>query len=193
MEELIISGASPVLVPREDPAGKIIFAVVVLLFGLACFVALMVFIAAVLRGPTARTKLAIRDMPLYAFVAGVVGYGLFGAASAWLYSRAYIERLLETEFIPGMVAAASCVAVVPLLASLIGAAGLFGCVGDRLALMRGREMTGLQRSAMGTLVSVLAAWFPIVGWFVITPAMLALSAGAFLLGQLRPAIPGEGG
>ena len=46
MKDIVISGASPVLMPREDPAGKIVFVIVLLIFCMACFVALMSFMAA---------------------------------------------------------------------------------------------------------------------------------------------------
>jgi len=44
MNEINMSGASPVLMPRDDPAGKIVFAIVLLVFLLVCLVALRTFL-----------------------------------------------------------------------------------------------------------------------------------------------------
>ena len=54
----MMTGASPVLVPREDPVGKILFAVAALTFGLAFFTALMMLIAAVFKGQTGRCRVS---------------------------------------------------------------------------------------------------------------------------------------
>lgn len=178
MKELIISGASPVLMPREDPAGKIVFALVMMAILLICFVALMTFLAAVLRGTHERSKAAVRETPLRTMLTGLIGYAVLGGLAAWLYSLALIERLLETEVVPGFLAAAVLVTVLPLLLSLHGAPGTFGHIGDRMAELGGHEMNGLRRTATGTLISVLAALFPIIGWFVVTPLLLTTSFGA---------------
>ena len=173
------------LMPREDPVGKTVFAVTVLFIGLVCFIALMTFLAAVLRRSTERCSEIVRTMPLRAIIAGLVGYAALGGLSAWLYSRAFIERLLETEVVPGMLAATVVVALLGGLATLLGGAGTFSYIGDRLAAVHGGEMSGLKRTALGTLVSVLASWFPLVGWFIVAPALILLSFGAWLLGQLQ--------
>ena len=74
----MMTGASPVLVPREDPVGKIVFAVVVLVFGLTFFVALMTFLAAIFRGQTDRCRDILRDTPYRALAVGVAGYAVLG-------------------------------------------------------------------------------------------------------------------
>lgn len=178
MKDIIISGASPVLMPREDPAGKIVFAILVGAFLLVCFVALMTFMAAVLRGMTERSNSEIRQAPLRTLFTGLVAYGVFGGLAAWLYSMAFIERLLETEIVPGLLIVAVLATVLPLLTSLLGAPGTFRYLGDRLAAMRTGETSGLKRIVLGTLVTVFAALFPVIGWFVITPLLLAVSFGA---------------
>ena len=185
MKETLTSGASPMFMPREDPVGKIVFAVTVLVFGLICFVALMTFLSAVLHRLTERSKGVVDQSPLRAILVGAVVYAVCGAVVAWLYPQAVIERLLETEIVPGLLGTLVVIAVIPLAGSLFGAPGTFSYVGDRLAMINGGDMPGLKRSALGTLVTVLAAWFPVIGWFLITPMLLTLSCGAFLLGQLR--------
>ena len=76
-------------------------------------------------------------------------------------------------------------AIVPLVLSILAAPGTFSNIGDRLATVHGGEMSGLRRTALGTLVSVLAVWFPVIGWFVIAPVLLAMSFGAFVSGFWR--------
>ena len=178
MKEIIWSGASPVLMPREDPGSKIEFFVLLLIVILICFIALMTFMAAVLRGPTERSRTMIAAAPFKMLFAGIAAYVVFAGIAAWLYSLAFIKRLLETEIVPGFLAAAIAVTGLPLLFSLYGAPGTFGYVGDRLADLHGGEVSGLRRIALGTLLSVLAALFPLVGWFVVLPALLAISAAA---------------
>ncbi len=178
MKEIVWSGASVVLMPREDPAGKVIFVIVLLIFILACFVALMAFMASVLRGVNDRSKQAIQWSPWKTGFFGVAIYAVFGGLALWLYSLAFIERLLETEIVWGFLAAAVLVTVVPLLASLLGAPGTFGYVGDRIAALHGGEMSGLRRTVLGTTISVFAAFFPLIGWFVVLPVLLVMSCGA---------------
>ena len=136
MNEVIVSGASVYLMPREDPAGKIVF---MLLFGalvLLCFFALVTLLAAVLRGQTGRAHRAVYEGPLQTVLIGAAGWLVFGSGAAWLYSHAYIERLLETEIRAGYLAAAIIAGGVPLVLSLLGAAGLFAYLGDRVAALR---------------------------------------------------------
>lgn len=178
MKELIWSGASTVLMPQEDPGGKIIFIVVLLIVILACFVALITFMAAVLRGINDRSRDAITWTPWRTGFIGIAVYLVFGGLALWLYSQAFIVRLLETEIIWGFLAAAIGVTVVPLLASLLGAPGTFAYVGERIAALHGGEMSGLRRTVLGTIISVLAAFFPLIGWFVVLPVLLVMSCGA---------------
>ena len=178
MKEIIWSGASPVLMPREDPVGKIVFAIGLFLILLVCFVALMVSLAAVLRSFNERCKESIAWSPGKTALAGIAAYVVFGGLAAWLYSMAFVRRLLETEIVWGYLVAAVAVTAVPLLLSLLGAPGTFGYFGDRLAMLHGGDMSGLRRMVLGTLFAVLAALFPVIGWFVVLPALLVLSLGA---------------
>lgn len=185
MKEIIYSGASPVLMPREDPAGKIIFAIVLLVFVLLCFIALMTLLAAVFRDANERSKSALVWSPWRTCLIGLAGYALLGGLATWLYTEAFIVRLLETEIVPGLLVPAVVLSAVPLLLSLLGAPGMFSYIGDRLAELHGGEMNGLKRTAMGTLVSIFAALFPVVGWFVVAPVLLVGSFGAGVGGILR--------
>lgn len=185
MKELYISGASPMLMPTGDPASKIIFGILLLLFLLACFVALMTFLAAFLRSTTEDSRDAIQQSPVLAVLTGLVGYVAMGVLVVWLYSKAFIERLLETELVAGFLAASIVATIVPLLLSLLGAPGAFSYIGDRIAALHDGDMSGLQRIVLGTFIAALAALFPIIGWFLIAPLLLATSFGAFLLALWR--------
>lgn len=184
----MMTGASPVLVPREDPVGKIIFAVVVMVFGLTFFVALMTLLAAVFRGQTDRCRTILEETPYRALAVGVVGFGLLGGLGGFFYSRAFIRRLLETEIVPGMLGATIAVGVVLAIGVLAGAPGTFTAVGDRLEALHGRELGGLTRTALGTMVAVMSGWFPVIGWCLVLPALKLFAFGAgvlALVGKLR--------
>ena len=134
--------------------------------------------SAVLRGPAERARQAIADAPIRMLLIGIVGYVLFAAIAAWMYSLAFVERLLETDIVPGFLAAGVVFTIVPLLLSLLGAPGAFGYVGDRIAALHGGDVSGLKRTVLGTMLSLLAAFFPVVGWFVVLPALLGMSLAA---------------
>jgi len=174
----MMTGASPVLVPREDPVGKILFAVVALTFGLVFFVALMTLLAAVLRGQTGRCRAILNETPYRALLLGMVGYAALGGLAWYLFSLAFIRRLLETEIVPSMLGAAIAVTLLVLVLSLAGAPGAFAAVGDRLEALHGRPMSGLVKTALGTLISAFAGLFPVLGWFAVTPLLLMASLGS---------------
>ncbi len=174
----MMTGASPVLVPREDPVGKILFAVVAVTFGLVFFVALMTLFAAVLRGQTWRCKAVLAETPYRALLVGMIGYATLGGLAWTFFSFAFIRRLLETEIVPSMLGAGIAVTVVLLALTLAGAPGTFAAVGDRLEALHGRSMSGLAKAALGTLVAVLAAWFPVLGWCLVAPILIFAAFGS---------------
>ena len=183
----MMTGASPVLVPREDPVGKIIFAVMAISFGLVFFVALMTLVAAVMKGQTNRCRTILHETPYRALVVAVVGYGGLAGLAWFFYSRAFIRRLLETEIVPAMFGGFIVVIVVAAVVTFVGASGTFASVGDRLERLHGRPMSGLVKAALGTLVAVLAGWFPVVGWCFVIPLLLLFSFGSAVI-ALVPAI-----
>ena len=180
----MMTGASPVLVPREDPVGKIFFAVAVLTFGIAFFVALMTLFAAIMRGQTERCRGALEDTPYRALVLGLIGYGVLGGLAWYFFSFAFIKRLLETEIVPGMLGGGIAMVVLLALVTLAGAPGTFAAVGDRLEKINGRAMSGVAKMVLGTLVSVLASFFPALGWFIVLPLLLLFAFGSAVLGVL---------
>jgi hypothetical protein len=186
----MMTGASPVLVPREDPVGKILFAVVVMIFGLVFFVALMTLLAAVFKGQTERCRTILRDTPYRALLVGVVGFAALGGLGYFFCQRAFIHRLLETEIVIGPLVASIVVTVILVALTIVGAPGTFTAVGDRLEALHGRELSGLAKTSLGTTVAVTAGWFPALGWFLVIPALelLAFGSGVLaLVGKLRRA------
>lgn len=181
----MVSGASPVLMPREDPAGKIVFAVILAIALIVCFAALVTLLAALLRGPTARGRKAVESRPWITLAYGLVGWLVFGALAAFLYSRATIDRLLETEILPGMMFAAGVALIVPLLVCLVGAPGLYLHIGERVGAMRNDATSDLQRVILGCVVALLAALFPGAGWFFVLPLLLLAEFGAGAQAILR--------
>ena len=181
---MVVSGASPMLVPTDDPVTKIVVAVIVVAFVLVCFIGLVTLLAAVLSRNTQHTRLLLAAMPIRVLVAGALAYALFMSLAYWLYSQAVTVRLLETEVSPGMLGAAIAAAAIPLLASLLGAPGTLARIGDLLASFSGSKMTGLRRLVLATIVAALASMLPVIGWFVVLPALLAATSGAWLLGMV---------
>lgn len=184
----MMTGASPVLVPREDPVGKIVFAVVVMVFGLTFFVALMTLLAALFRGQTDRCRTILAETPYRALALGIVGFAVLGGLGYFFCQRAFIHRLLETEIVMGPLVASIVVTVILLGLVFTGAPGVFAAVGDRLEALRDRDMTGLAKASFGTLVAVLAGFFPVIGWLLVIPALelLAFGAGVLaLIGKFR--------
>lgn len=177
----MLTGASPVLVPREDPVGKILFAVVVMVFGLVFFVALMTFLAAVFRGQTDRCRAILKETPYRALMVGVVGYGVLGGLGYFFCQRAFIHRLLETEIVMGPLVASIVVTVIIAALTIVGAPGTFTAVGDRLEALHGKELSGLARTSLGTMIAVMSGWFPIIGWFFVIPALKLFAFGSGVL------------
>ncbi len=178
----MMTSASPVLVPREDPVGKILFAVTVLVFGLVCCVALMTLIAAVLPGLTGRSRRSLERAPGGALLVGLVGYAVLGPLAWYLYSGAFIERLLETEIVRSWLVGGIVVTAVLAAVTFLGAAGTAAYLGGRLDRLHGGGMSELRQTALGALVAVLSSWFPVVGWLVVLPCLLAASFGSVVLG-----------
>lgn len=177
----MMTGASPVLVPREDPMGKILFAVVVMVFGFVFFVALMTFLAAVFRGQTERCRIILRETPYRALLVGVVGFAALGGLGYFFCQRAFIHRLLETEIVMGPLVASIIVTVILVALTIVGASGTFTAVGDRLEALHGREFGGLTRTMLGTAVAVMSGWFPVIGWFFVIPALQLFAFGSGVL------------
>lgn len=186
----VVTSSSYVIVPRQDPLPKLVYAVTLLVLGVACFIALVVLLSAALPGLRERARETLREHPWRALLVGLVGYLALGSLAALLFSQSYVTYLLRTEFVPGMLAAAISVCAVLLLATLLGATGTVAALADRLRVLDGQDGGGLRRTAWSALTLVLASLFPIVGWLLVLPGAMLLSFGAALL-ALRRRRPGR--
>ena len=176
-----MSGITPMLMPGEDPAGKIVYVVILAAVLIVCYVSLVTLLAALLRGPTERSRTALQEHPWVTLAYGLVGWLVFGALAALLYSWA----TTETEIIPGMMAAAVMAIIIPVFICLLGAPGLYTHIGGRIAALRNRETSDLHRVILGCTLALVAGLFPGIGWFIVMPLLLASELGAGIQ-ALRP-------
>jgi hypothetical protein len=172
--------ASPVLVPREDPVGKLVFVVTALAIGVVCFLALMLFLRAVLPGFHRRAREALVVRPWKTLLLGLLAYSILGSAAAWLFSKAFVRLLLTTVVVPGKLVAASTVTAVLLVLTFLGAPAVVSLVGKRGLVLGGRPSSELRETLWGGLLSVLASFFPGIGWVLVMPGLLLFSCGAGL-------------
>ena len=185
MKEVMVSGASPVLMPREDPAGKIIFMLLLVLLIVVSFTALITLLAALFRGQTKRARDAVAEGPWWTLLIGLVGWIVFGGLAIWLWSQAFVERLLETEVVPGFLVASCASVAIPVAICLFGAPGLYTHIGSRIGELRGGETSDLRCVVTGALVAIIAGLFPFLGWFVVLPLLLFVEFGAGARSLLR--------
>jgi hypothetical protein len=74
---------------------------------------------------------------------------------------------------------------VALAIASVGAAGLAGKMGDRLAARSANSLTPASAFVRGAVALELAAAFPVVGWFIFIPLVIVLSLGATAFALLR--------
>jgi hypothetical protein len=68
----------------------------------------------------------------------------------------------------------------------IGAAGVAGLLGSRLAERSGRKLSPFTGFLRGALALELAAAFPLIGWLLTIPLVTLISLGAAARGLLSP-------
>jgi hypothetical protein len=179
--QTVVTSPSYVLVPREDPLQKILFVVIVLVLGVMFFLALMTVLSAVLPRLRQRVRAALEERPWRSLATGIAVLAALGGLAAWFYSGAWVKLLLKTEVVPGMLAGGVGVSVLLAAGTLLGATGVIDWLGARLQALAGHELPGIRRTALATLLLVLACFFPVAGWFVMLPLAVAVSLGAFVL------------
>ena len=178
-----ITSASPVIIPREElNLGLVAAYTIALLFGIAFFLSFMTLMTALLPRTSRRSRAALARYPWRCLLTGVVGYLVIAGLAWFFYTRAFIQRLLTTEIVPGMLAGGVVVLLVGLVLTFLGATGAVTFVGHRLGALSGEGLSELQQAVWGTLVGVLACFFPLGGWFLVTPGVLIFSFGAAVLG-----------
>jgi hypothetical protein len=151
----------------EQPVALVVafLALVAVLFGLFASA------AALFPRATWLAQRAAEESPGRSLLIGAVNTAFVLAISLTLFAT---QGPILT-FLGGVVAAAG-------LAGLaIGLAGVTTMVGKRLT----RQVSGLSEILAGTTVLSLASATPFFGWFVITPALVFLGLGGFILGWFR--------
>ncbi|MBM3789456.1 MAG: hypothetical protein FJW35_03790, partial [Acidobacteria bacterium] len=140
-----MTSASMVLIPRDDPVGKLVFVVIVLALGLLFFVALMALLTALMPRASARNRAALERTPWLAFLAGMAISLVLGGVAGYLFSGSYVRLLLKTEWIYPRLIGGIALSAVLLIAASFGATGTVACVGQRLAALAGRELSALRK------------------------------------------------
>ncbi len=118
-----------------------------------------------------RSQLRVEETPGRCFLVGLPIVGIGGLIAAGLMGSG------------GPIAAAgAAIAVVIMLVSLVGAAGMSLLIGRRM--FGDAETIPLKPVIMGALAYKLAALFPIIGWVFLFPIEVILTTGAGLFALL---------
>lgn len=163
-----LNGALSYVMPGEDPAGKLIFIVILAVAFTVCFVALVTLLAALFKELTARGRDAVETRPWMTLVYGLVGWLVFGGLATVLASKISLVAI-----------------VLPMLVCLVGAPGLYTHIGGRIGAMRNKETSNLQRVVLGATFAMLAVLFPGFGWFIVLPLLLMAEFGTGVQALLR--------
>jgi len=185
-QRAVTTMASPMIISANEPfITKLAFVVVALVIGVACFVALMAVLSAVMPKTADRSKAVVSRWPVQAFVAGLLTFAIGGSLAYFFLLRGYIPRLLRVEIVPGMLGAGLALVAAILTVTFVGATGVVRFLGERLTAHPTQAATPLRQIVVGTLAAVLGSWFPIVGWLFVLPGVLAVSCGAAIIGWMR--------
>ncbi|MFO7693973.1 MAG: hypothetical protein R6V57_12865 [Vicinamibacterales bacterium] len=185
-QRAVTTMASPMIISANEPfITKLAFVVVALVIGVACFVALMALVSAVMPKTAARSRAVVSRWPVQAFLAGLATLTVGGALAYFFLARGYVPRLLRVEIVPGMLGAGLGLVTLLLTLFVAGATGVVRVLGERLTAHPAGPATPLRQIAVGTLAGVFGSLFPIVGWVLVLPGLLTISAGAPVVGWLR--------
>jgi len=185
-QRAVTTMASPMIISANEPfITKLAFVVVALVIGVACFVALMALLSAVMPGTAARSKAVVSRWPVQAFVTGLVTWGAGGWLAYFFLTRGYVPRLLRIEIVPGMLGAGLALVTLLLALTVIGGTGVVRFLGERLTAHPAIPVTPLRQIVVGSLAGVFASWFPVIGWVLVLPGVLMTSAGAAIVAWMR--------
>jgi hypothetical protein len=146
--------------------------------GVVTLVALFTVLSLLISGTTDRIRTVMLEHPVRSFLVGLVNF-LFSAAIAALLAQ-LVGKVKGLESVFAILA----VLILGWLSvpALVGLASIVG-------LLRERMGTGGQNTVRGTmwasLLLVLAALVPFVGWFVFTPVALLTGLGAAVFTLFR--------
>jgi hypothetical protein len=143
-----------------------------------CLLALMLVVAALWPGLTRRARQSIEGSPGKAFLIGLVNYLFLGAIAVVLLNLGPVAAI-------GLVLAALL-----LVGTFLGLPAVAALVGARLHTLREREATPWGEIVAGGIALDLAILVPVVGWFILLPALLMWSFGAAALALVSKKQPG---
>jgi hypothetical protein len=142
-----------------------------------CLIALMLVVAVLWPGLTRRARNGIEATPGKAFLVGLVNYLFLGAIAVVLLNLGFVAAI-------GLV-----IGVLLLVGTFLGLPAVAALVGARLYALRQTEATPWGEIVAGGLALDLAILVPVVGWFILLPALLMWSFGAAalaLVGRKQP-------
>lgn len=134
-----------------------------------CLVALLLIIAALWPGFTLRTRANLESSPGKTLMIGLVNYIFLGAIT-----------LVSMELGPIAIVGIALSGML-LTGTFLGLPAAGGLVGARLHSLREQETTHWGEIAGGSIALYLAILIPVVGWFILLPALCLWSFGAAAL------------
>lgn len=134
-----------------------------------CLVALLLIIAALWPGFTLRTRANLEGSPGKTLMIGLVNYIFLGAIA-----------LVSMELGPIAIVGITLGGVL-LIGTFLGLPAAAGLVGARLHTLREQETTHWGEIVGGSIALYLAILIPVMGWFILLPALCLWSFGAAAL------------
>jgi hypothetical protein len=165
----LIVGVALTLVIAQTPYAEGGAGLLGLVFFGICIIVLVLVIAAVWPGLTLRTRDNLETAPGKTFMVGLVNYIFLGAI-------ALVSLNLGPVAVIGIVLGG-----ILLIGTFLGLPAVASLVGARLYALRKRETTRWGEVIYGSVALYLAILAPVVGWFIVLPALCLWSFGAAAL------------
>jgi hypothetical protein len=175
----LILAVALVLITKEGPLVQGGAGLVGLILIGVCLIALLLVLAGLWPGFTGRAQDHLVDSTVKAFLVGLVNYAFLGAIALVLLNSGPIAF---TGLVLGGIL---------LLGTFLGLPAVAALVGERLHALRETEATPWSDVVTGGAALYLAAFVPVVGWFLLLPALCLWSFGAAalaLVNRQRPAV-----
>jgi hypothetical protein len=157
------------LVAAQQPLAEGVVGFIGLVILGICLIALMLVVAALWPGLTRRARQSLEGAPGKAFVVGLVNYVFLGAIGLVLMNLGPIAAI-------GLLLGAAL-----LVGTFLGLPAVAALIGARLHSLRERDATPWGEIVAGGVALDLAILVPIVGWFILLPALFLWSFGAAAL------------
>jgi hypothetical protein len=143
-----------------------------------CLLSLIVVVAALWPGVTRQARHHLERSPGKALLVGLVNYLFLGAIGLVLLNLGPLA-VFGLPLIGGL-----------LLGTFLGLPAVARLTGERLHALRDRPASPWAEIVAGSVALYLAAWMPVVGWFLLLPALCLWSFGAAALAVVSRQSPG---